>query len=213
MKKLFLDALIALIYVCTGSWKKSLLDLKSQSAYDYDTYFTNNDAMNEAVIATYATLLHNGLWARDYYFIFDFLGHEAKPTTNVQGGFLNLAGYSFGTDEGDIGALWNSLYRMNFRANVVIDRALAWNPAASVDQQNAKQYIAEARFLRSYAYFNIVNLWGAAPLITSYDSLLNNKYPTRAPAASIWNFIESELTAAIPDLPLSYDVSTNLGRA
>ena len=112
MKKIYFYTLFALIIVGMGSCKKSLLDLKSQSAYDYDTYFNNNDAMNQAVVATYATLLHNGLWARDYYFIFDFLGHEAKPTTNVQGGFLNLAGYSFGTDEGDIGALWNSLYRM-----------------------------------------------------------------------------------------------------
>ena len=213
MKKIYLYTLIALIIVGMGSCKKSLLDLQSRSAYDYGTYFTTDSAMNQAIVATYATLLHNGLWARDYYFIFDMLGHEAKPTTNLQGGFANLAAYSFGTDEGDVGALWNSLYRMNFRANVVIDRAIAWNPASTADQQNAKQFIAEARFLRSYAYFNIVNLWGAAPLITSYDSLLNNKYFPRTPAASIWSFIENDLTAAIPDLPLSYDVATNLGRA
>jgi len=213
MKKLFLYTLVALIVVGMGSCKKSLLDLKSQSAYDYNTYFNNNNAMNEAVVATYATLLHNGLWARDYYFIFDMLGHDAKKTTNLQGGFANLADYSFGTDEGDIAVLWNSLYRMIFRANVVIDRANAWNPASATDQQNAKQYIAEARFLRSYAYFNIVNLWGAAPLITAYDSVVNNKYFPRTPAASIWNFIESDLTAAIADLPLEYDAATTLGRA
>lgn len=205
--------LLMTVILGTGSCKKSLLDLESQSAYDYSTYFASDKAMNEAVIATYATLLHNGLWARDYYFIFDLLGHDAKRTTNLQGGLAQLADYSFGTDQADIGQLWNSLYRMNFRANVVIDRATAWNPSGAADQQHAKQYIAEARFLRSYAYFNIVNLWGAAPLITTYDSVVNNKYPPRTPATSIWNFIESDLAAAIPDLPLEYDATTDLGRA
>jgi len=32
-------------------------------------------------------------------------------------------------------------------------------------------------------------------------------------AASIWTFVESDLTSAIPDLPLGYDTATNLGRA
>jgi hypothetical protein len=49
--------------------------------------------------------------------------------------------------------------------------------------------------------------------LTAYDSLLQNEYFPRTPAASIWSFIESDLTAAISDLPLSYDVATNLGRA
>ncbi|MHA4806845.1 RagB/SusD family nutrient uptake outer membrane protein [Flavitalea flava] len=211
MKKIFLYTWIALVMVSMGSCKKSLLDLKSQSAYDYSTYFASNDAMNQAVIATYATLLHNGLWARSYYFIFDMLGHDAKKTTNLQGDFANLSEYSFGTDLSEIGMMWNSLYRMAFRANVVIDRAKAWNPSGTADQQHARQYIAEARFLRSYAYFNIVSLWGAAPLITSYDSVLNNKYFPRSPAATIWASIENDLTVGIPDLPLSYD--TALGRA
>jgi len=213
MKKIFLYTLAALIIVGTGSCKKSLLDLKSQNGYDYSTYFASNDVMNQAVIATYATLLHDGLWSREYYFLFDLLGYEAKKTTNMQGDLAQLADYSFGTNQTQIGQLWNSLYRIIFRANVVIDRANAWNPTGTADQQNAKQYIAEARFLRSYAYFNIVNLWGNAPLITAYDSLLNNKYFPRSPAASIWSFIENDLTAAIADLPVSYDTATSLGRA
>jgi hypothetical protein len=211
MKKIALYTLVIGIIAGTTACKKSLLDLKSQSGYDYSTYFASNDVMNQAVIATYATLLHNGLWSREYYFIFDLMGYDAKKTTNLQGDLAQLADYSFGTNLSTIGQLWNSLYRMAFRANVVIDRATAWNPSGAADQQYAKQYIAEARFLRSYAYFNIVNCWGAAPLLTSYDSVLNNKYFPRSPAASIWSFIETDLAAAIPDLPLSYD--TSLGRA
>jgi starch-binding outer membrane protein, SusD/RagB family len=212
MKKAIILLLISSALINSWSCKKSLLSLQSQSNYSYTTYFNNSVAMNQATIATYATLLHDGLWSREYYFIFDLLGYEAKKTTNMQGDLAQLADYSFGTNQPTIAVLWSSLYRMIFRANVVIDRAHAWNPTAASDQQLLKQYVAEAKFLRAYAYFNIVNLWGNAPLITAYDSAVNNNYFPRAPAASIWSFIESDLTAAIADLPVVYSLS-DLGRA
>ncbi|MEO6963606.1 MAG: RagB/SusD family nutrient uptake outer membrane protein [Puia sp.] len=212
MKKIIIYFLIISTVISVWSCKKSLLELKSQSAYDYNSYFTNSAALNQATIATYAVLLQQGLWSREYYFIFDLMGMEAKPTGNLQGDFRNLFSYHFGSDQPEIGQLWGSLYRMIFRANVVIDRVNAWNPTVAADQQNAKQYIAEVRFLRDYAYFNIVNLWGDAPLITSYDSVLTSNYASRAPAASLWAFIESDLTAAIPDLPVTY-ATADLGRA
>lgn len=199
--------------IVAGSCNKSKLDLESKSAYSFENYFTNKEAMNQAVVSTYATLLHQGLWSGDYYYIFDLLGFEAKRTTNLQGGLAQLGSYSFGTNQEQVAQLWNSLYRMVFRANVVVDRATVWDPSNTTDQQLAKQYIAEAKFLRSYAYFNIVNLWGAAPLITSYDEVLKNNYMPRTPAASIWNYIETDLKSAIPDLPVTYDVATDLGRA
>lgn len=214
MKKIFIYLLIAATVISLESCKKSLLDLKSKSNYDYSTFFSTKDALNQAVIATYATLLHDGLWSREYYFIFDLLGYDAKKTTNLQGDLAQLADYSFGTNQTQIGQLWSSLYRMAFRANVVIDRVNAWNAdSAALYPQLAKQYVAEAKFLRAYAYWNIVNLWGAAPLITSYDSLLSNTSFPRSPAASIWAFVESDLTSAIPDLPVAYNAATDLGRA
>ena len=212
MKKLFFSLLLIGLLVQLSGCKKSLLNLQSQSAYSYDTYFNNSDALNQATVATYATLLHQGLWSREYYFIFDLLGYEAKRTTNMQGDLAQLANYQFGTDQVTISQLWGSLYRLIFRANVVIDRANAWKPTVEADQQNAKQYVAEAKFLRAYAYFNIVNLWGDAPLYTAYDSVVANNYPFRAPAASIWALIESDLKTAETDLPLTYG-SAGLGRA
>ena len=76
MKKIIIYLLIISTALLSGSCKKSLLDLKSQSAYDYNTYFNNSPALNQATIATYSTLLHQGLWSREYYFIFDLLGMD-----------------------------------------------------------------------------------------------------------------------------------------
>ncbi|CAG5011977.1 SusD-like protein P25 [Dyadobacter sp. CECT 9275] len=213
MKRIIFYCLLLMSAVNIAGCDKSKLDLTSQSSYDFSTYFTSADGLNQAVVATYATLLHNGLWSREYYFIFDLLGYEAKKTTNLQGDMAQLADYSFGTSQAQIAQLWNSLYRLVLRANVVIDRANVWQPTTAADEAKAKQYIAEARFLRSYAYFNIVNLWGRAPLITAYDSTVANNYASRSSVQAIWSFIESDLALAAADLPVTYDAATGLGRA
>jgi starch-binding outer membrane protein, SusD/RagB family len=212
MKKSILYIALAGGLILGSGCKKSLLNLQSQSAYSYDTYFNSSSALNQATIATYATLLHQGLWSREWYFMFDLMGYDAKKTTNLQGDLAQVAQYNFGTNQTEIGYIWQSLYRMIFRANVVIDRANAWNPTDPTDQANVKQYIAEAKFLRAYSYLNIVFLYGRAPLITSYDSIVANPYPHRASVADIWAFVVQDLTQASADLPLVYDAA-DLGRA
>src|SRR5881275_683192 len=105
-------ALMVGLTITTSGCKKSRLDLQNQGAYTYETYFATNDAMNQAVIATYATLLHNGLYARDYYFIFDLLGNDAERDAPLLGDLLQLSQYNFGPTNTQINDLWASLYRM-----------------------------------------------------------------------------------------------------
>lgn len=202
-----------LITVSTGC-KKSRLELVDQSAYAYDTYFTNTAALNQATVASYATLLHPGLWAREYYFIFDLLGNEAKRASFLLGAEQELGDYSFGTNNADLSFLWGSLYRMIFRTNLVIDRAAAWNPTAAADHAKVNQYVAEVKFLRAYAYFHLVTLWGDVPLYVDYQTTVNNNYLPRSSAAEVWKQIEKDLTEAkaTAELPVAYSAS-ELGRA
>lgn len=202
-----------LITVSTGC-KKSRLELVDQSAYAYDTYFTNTAALNQATVASYATLLHPGLWAREYYFIFDLLGNEAKRASFLLGAEQELGDYSFGTNNADLSFLWGSLYRMIFRTNLVIDRAAAWNPTAAADRAKVNQYVAEVKFLRAYAYFHLVTLWGDVPLYVDYQTTVNNNYLPRSSAAEVWKQIEKDLTEAkaTAELPVAYSAS-ELGRA
>jgi hypothetical protein len=213
MKRIFCLLLIGYSLGSMQGCQKSDINLTSQSQYSFDTYFNNSTAINQATVATYATLLHNGLWAREYYFIFDLLGYEAKKTTNLQGDLAQLADYNFGTNQPTLEAFWGSLYRLIFRANVVLNRIAVWNPTDPTDQASVKQNAAEVRFLRAYAYSLLVFNYGDVPLVTSYDTIIQNNYPARTAAATIWSFVETELIAAAADLPISYDAGTDLGRA
>lgn len=61
-----------------------------------------------------------------------------------------------------------------------------------------KQFIAEARFTRAYAYTQLYNYFGTVPLRKSSED--DVKLP-KADEAELKNFIETELNATIADLP------------
>ncbi|MDB4015868.1 RagB/SusD family nutrient uptake outer membrane protein [Flavobacteriaceae bacterium] len=55
---------------------------------------------------------------------------------------------------------YQSMYEIIFRANNVL------NYIDNADASNTNKYSAEAKFLRAYAYFNLVRLYGGVPLVT-----------------------------------------------
>ncbi len=55
---------------------------------------------------------------------------------------------------------YQSMYEIIFRANNVLKYV------DNADASNIGKYTAEAKFLRAYAYFNLVRLYGAVPLLT-----------------------------------------------
>ncbi|UYQ94919.1 RagB/SusD family nutrient uptake outer membrane protein [Chitinophaga horti] len=208
MKKILLSAaLLATLFSC----RKAELELVNQNAYSYETYFATADALNQATIATYGTLVHQGLWARDYYFIFDLLGYEAKKTSNLLGDMAQLADYNFGPEQTQLAHLWQSLYRIVFRANIVDDRAAVYVAPNDADKNRVKQYLAEAKFLRAYAYFHLAMLWGDVPLYETYNEIITNNYIPRSPVADVWAFVEKDLKEAQADLPVAY-ATGELGR-
>ncbi len=212
MKKKISIIMTALALVTFGC-SKSKLDVVNPGAYGYDNYFTSATQLNEAVVATYAVLLHNGMWSREYYFLFDLMGNDAQRDAPLQGDIRPLSDYTFTPANSIITSLWASMYRLVLRANVVIDRAGVWAPGSPADQALQKQYIAEAKVLRAYANMHLVLLWGRAPLRNSYADQVSNLYPKRNSTAELWTAVENDLKAAIPDLPLPKDqAASDLGR-
>jgi len=210
MKKIFKYSMVLFGAALFGGCKKGL-NLQNPNAYTAETYFTNGQAINQATIATYAPLLHIGMWAREYYFIFDMLGWDAKPDAPLQGDLLSISQMTFTPSETYLTEQWNSLYRIIYRANLVIDRATAWQPTSTTEKANKEQYLGEAKFLRAYAYFNLVNNWGRVPLHTSYKETAENPFLSRANTADIWALIEKDLSEAQNGLPVTYSAQW-LGR-
>ncbi len=94
---------------------------------------------------------------------------------------------------------WQSMYQIIFRANNVL------NFIDVADASNQAAYAAEARFLRAIAYFRLVRLYGAVPLVTTVvspgeDELLF----TRVAEDQVYAQIISDLQDAVTNLDNSF---------
>ncbi|RIA10773.1 SusD-like starch-binding protein associating with outer membrane [Flavobacteriaceae bacterium MAR_2010_72] len=95
---------------------------------------------------------------------------------------------------------WASMYEVIFRANNIL------NFIDIANEGNRAKYTAEAKFLRAYAYFKLVRLYGDVPLVTSVVGPADDKAPlfTRVPKAQIYTQIIADFQEAINVLDNTY---------
>ena len=90
---------------------------------------------------------------------------------------------------------YQSMYEVIFRANNIlkfIDIA---------DDGNQAKYAAEAKFLRAYAYFNLVRLYSDVPLVTTVVGPTDNEALfTRIAEAQVYEQIVADLQEAVSNL-------------
>jgi len=87
---------------------------------------------------------------------------------------------------------YQSMYEVIFRANNI----LGFIEVADVENQ--AKYAAEAKFLRAYAYFNLVRLYSDVPLVTEVIGPTDNEALfTRIPEAQIYAQIVEDLQEAV----------------
>lgn len=91
-------------------------------------------------------------------------------------------------------------YSIIYKANAIIE---GLSKSATISTTVKNQLIGEAKVVRAFCYFNLINLYGAVPLITSTDYNVNAVLP-RTSVDSIYQQITTDLTSAQSLLPVSY---------
>jgi len=208
MKKIIYSLLIALIFVACS---ESTLDVPNENKYDGTTFFTDAISYTEASTAMYTPLLFQGMYAREWYFIFDLLGNDAEKNFPLQGGLLEFPNYTHTPNNGELNPVFNSCYKIVFRTNFVIDQINKWESTAESDVALKTRITGEAEFLKSLSYFWLVTLFGDVPL----KDKIEDHYifeSARTPKTEIWASIEANLQSAISKLPVSYSNEADYGR-
>jgi len=78
------------------------------------------------------------------------------------------------------------------------------------NQSEIAQYVAEAKFFRAYCYYDLLQLFGAVPLVTKVlDTESEELWAPKASRDEVVDQIISDLEAAIPNLPAS--IAANAG--
>lgn len=100
-------------------------------------------------------------------------------------GLPDLHGMSWSSSNDFTEAMYSRLAQEVSFSNSFIKNAEALTGA------DVQTYIAEARFLRAYAYYNLMDLYANVPLTT----IISTDLPTQSNRTEIFAFVESELLA------------------
>ncbi|MEO7216370.1 RagB/SusD family nutrient uptake outer membrane protein [Mucilaginibacter sp.] len=111
------------------------------------------------------------------------------------------------------GLYYRSLYQVTL-ANEFIrqsaDDQLSSRGISGADADKIRQFRAEARFLRAFQYWVLLDMYGNVPLVTETD-LIGVTVPKQADRKTIFAYVESELKAIEP--ALAAPKSNEYGRA
>ncbi|MCI2083193.1 MAG: RagB/SusD family nutrient uptake outer membrane protein [Bacteroidales bacterium] len=96
--------------------------------------------------------------------------------------------------------MWSEYYSLIGSATNVVENVKLMDD--SIDDTSKNKIIAEAKFIRAWAYFDVVRLWGAAPMtlellpsitVDNIDEYYPIMYPARTSAEDIYAQILSDL--------------------
>ncbi|MBS1566907.1 MAG: RagB/SusD family nutrient uptake outer membrane protein, partial [Bacteroidetes bacterium] len=116
--------------------------------------------------------------------------------------------FSITGDNGQLASTWRSFYKMVGQCNITIG-AIRTKAPASISDKDKNAAMAEARFIRAIAYFHLVQLWGAVPIIEDNTRLIDSALLYRNRTSDVYKFIVSDLTFAAQNLPAT-DVTGRL---
>lgn len=183
------------------------LEVTDQNNPTTDSYFKTATELQQGVNAVYSSLRAGNLMGREWFFTHDMRGSETAPGgAQLEAPRAELLKQASPAPSNSVmTSVWNGTYQMINRANLVISQAP--NVTDNTDLRDVT--VGEAEFLRAWAYFELVSMWGDVPVytepITSADG-----YKAKSSAADVYTLIISDLTDAVSKLP---DVQSQQGRA
>ena len=169
---------------------ESRLDIeKHGNMGDQNDFYQTDEQTEQAVASMYSSL--KGLYY-NWFFTKNLLsddvwcgGAQRGDNTSLE----QLNEYTYGTDNGMIQGVFSGLYGLIYQSNLVIEKVADDTPAK-------KRAIAEAKFFRAWANFELVTLWGTAPLVDHLLEPGEYRQGNSTPEA-LWAAVESDLNDAI----------------
>ena len=202
---------LALLFLasCTvfNSGCKKFLETDRQGQYTSENYpFPGGSGpYDQYLFGAYNDLRSYHIHGPGFFFATNVRSEDAdKGSTPTDGGdnAISMDFFPVLPNNGFLDGMWTGYYGMISKCNITLQQ-IETNTSLVATEEQKNIARAEARFLRAYAYFNMVRFFGRIPLI---DKVLppDQGAPQVGPD-QIYPFIESDLQFAGANLPLSWD--------
>jgi hypothetical protein len=183
--------------VTTGC-SKSFLDRPPLSQISADNFYQNTEDLRLATAALYA----GTPWGDFNYTCYLPVGEVLSGNMSVGywGDAVQLNTFTVTGMNGIMISYWNSMYKIIAHCNVTINAIQEKAPAA-IEDKDKNAAIAEAKFIRAFAYYNLAVLWGAVPVIEDNSKLIVAPLINRIKTEDVYKFAINDLKFAAAHLP------------
>ena len=188
-KFLSIISIVALMSSCSD-----FLD-KTPHTLTPETYFNTESELQLFLTGVYSPIMQERFYGNDYPLSIaggDDLSFYQRSTP-VSGIICNNANSS----NSAITTYWRVLYDGINRANMLLENADK-NP--EIPEASRNRVKAEALFLRSFYYFNLVQGWGDVPVHLSSTQSVDGLSVPRSPKQEVYNQLIKDIVTAIPNL-------------
>ncbi|MDB5014439.1 MAG: hypothetical protein JWQ25_2641, partial [Daejeonella sp.] len=146
----------------------------------------------------------NSDFMRLYWNLQEITTDEAAWSWIGDGGIQGLHEMSWSSSNSIVNGLYfRSFFQITLCNDFIrqsSDDKVSGRGLSGADADNIKKYRAEARFLRAYQYWVLMDLYGNPPLVTENDLIGSGTLPKQVGRQELFNYIESELKAIESDL-------------
>lgn len=211
MKKIILSFITIATFILSGC--SDFLDLKPEgNEGTTGTFYKNTKDIEYALTAAYADLQTTQMYRENMVLLTDVRSDDLGSFANSGGNAgreYHIKIFTAQSDNQIFRNVWKATYETIYRCNNVVKHI-----DVVTNEKLKNQYEAEARFIRALCYFNIVRLWGDAPLILEPLTPQEVAKCKRDAVSDIYNAIETDLlfAANTENLPKAF-VGNDLGRA
>lgn len=185
---------------------------KLPNQFELNAYYQNDEEAVKGLYGLYAAV-RTTVFGPDYVAVTDLMCDDID-FTNTDQARRTLNNLTFDTRNKYFTSIWTKLYDVVGSANVIIDKVGKMQTPTATSVQNQKMIIGEAKFIRAWAYYQLVQLWGKVPLVTKpiYNFRTDDIHPVRAEVDTIYTHILMDLTDAevLNDTPNQVIIGTDI---
>lgn len=166
----------------------NFLEEKPESEFDEGTFYKTVESLKVGAVGAFSTLRYMYNVGTNTPLFVGMVGTDEcmyPNETNLRG-FIDR--YTYTPTDGCIKQFWFRYYRLITACNTVIYKA----QGIEGDAKLINRYVANVRFLRAWGYFNLVQTFGAVPLMTDHVTELTYDMG-RTPVAEVYQLIEDDL--------------------
>lgn len=204
MKKIISSLIIGSLLTMSAC-KKNFIELKPISTVSTDALYKTDKDFKDAIVGIYGNYQaeYQNMWLYG-----DMRGDDSWDEL-VKGTAAAMDNFTINNDDPVINSTWRNYYSIINRSNMLLFQISEADPGEVL---NKDIYIAEAKFLRALAYFNLVRIFGDVPVVTTPLTIEEAYKSGRVPVAKVYaDVIVKDLLDAENALPSKYSGS-DVGR-